>query len=243
MTVHVAMVWWAWRGLLALILAAALFGFSLDIPWLVSVEIWLVNNVPDPILFALVAGLFLSSWQAPVRTARKTATEDSAQPRPATAALEPMSVTQIAEYLLFDSEWGWRKRLEFIKVSLVRAEVGYEMTRAGRAGAVRYCGIDRGAADPQSQDIDRAYWQQAAMADDKIFDPKRRSFAVATSDAKAPVFERGTAPKLDVQQTWPPAWSFLKVWVSVRIFCVRLRYGFPEVLQDRRTFERLTVKS
>ncbi len=237
------MLWWAWRGILALILAAALMGFSFDMGWLVSVEIWLVNNVPDPILFALVAGPFISSWHAPARTARKTVPQAGAGPRLATTDLEPMGITQIAEYLLFDSQWGWRKRLEFIKLSLVRAEVGYEMTRAGRAGAVRYCGIGRDGADPQSQDIDRAYWQQAAMDEDRIFDPKRRSFAVATGDTKVPAFERGTAPRLDVHQTWPPAGALLKVWVTIRIFCVRLRYGFPEVLQDRRTFERRMART
>ena len=66
---------------------------------------------------------------------------------------------------------GWRKRIEFIKMSLVRDEVVYEMTRAGQAVSVRYVGIDPGRSSPHSQDIDRAYWDSAAI-DDKLFDPK-----------------------------------------------------------------------
>ncbi|MEY4965443.1 MAG: hypothetical protein RL274_1026 [Pseudomonadota bacterium] len=155
-----------------------------------------------------------------------------------------MSVTHVAEHILFDSQRGWRKRIEFIRMSLVRDEVVYKMTRAGQAVSVRYVSIDPGRSSPHSQDIDRAYWHSATI-DDKIFDPKNRVFTGPTGTGVAPaqIYERGTAPKLDVHQTWPPANAFHKAWVLLCIFCVRLRYGFPEILRDKRTFKRCKAKA
>lgn len=222
-----------------------MLGFVPAMNWLISAEVWLTNRVEDPIWFALVTGLLISSWLAPsVWSTVKKRPEDNSE-RPSTDALDQMSVTHAAEHVLFDSEWGWRKRLEFIKIGLVRDEVAYEMTCAGQSGSVRYVGIDPSTSNPHSQDIDRAYWHSAAIDDSKIFDPKNRVFTGATGSGLPPtqIYERGTAPKLDVHQTWPRANAFLKAWVLLCIFCVRLRYGFPEILRDKRRFERSKART
>jgi hypothetical protein len=235
---------WAWRGFVTLVWICAVFGFSPTMNWMISAEVWLTNRVEDPIWFALVTGLLISSWLAPSVWSRVKKHPGDNFERPATDTLDQMSVTHVAEHLLFDSAWGWRKRLEFIKMSLVRDEVAYEMTRAGQTGSVRYVGIDPAKSNPHSQDIDRAYWHSATI-DDKIFDPKNRIFTGPNGTGLPPaqIYERGTVPMRDVHQTWPPANAFLKAWVRLCVFCVRLRYGFPEILRDKRKFERCKART
>ena len=57
---------WVWCIGIAIFWAMALLGFSMPgMNWLVDIEVWLTNGVPDPILFAFLTGLLLSSWVVP----------------------------------------------------------------------------------------------------------------------------------------------------------------------------------
>lgn len=59
---------WGYRIGLAIIWVAALFGYGPEasrMSWLGGFERWLGQHVPDPIVFAFVSGLILSTWIIP----------------------------------------------------------------------------------------------------------------------------------------------------------------------------------
>lgn len=57
---------WVWRIGIAAIWLSTFLGFpGPGMGWLVDAEVWLTNRVPDPILFAFLTGLLLSSWVVP----------------------------------------------------------------------------------------------------------------------------------------------------------------------------------
>ena len=238
---------WIWRAALAIYWLAALLGYGSRasiMGWIVGPETWLTNRVPDPIMFAFVTGLIISTWLVPsvwsVVKHRFVSEPVKANP----LSLPTMSVSSIAEYLLNESRWGWENYLRLSLRKFVRDHVSDEMRRAGRAYQVRYIG-----SPPNSDatvEIGRAYWQYATIDQDRVWDARNRFFTTILPSG-APIYggsfnyQHGSAPNIDVFQTWPRASAFYRSWVTARIWLRKARYRFPRYLDERvspRTFGR-----
>ena len=65
----ITIVGWLWKAAVAIAWLAVVIGWlpsGSGMNWLVSLEVWLTNNVADPILTALLTGLLVSSLAVPV---------------------------------------------------------------------------------------------------------------------------------------------------------------------------------
>jgi hypothetical protein len=237
---------WVWKAAIAALWLASLLGFhhpGAGMNWLVSAEVFLTNHVPDPILFAFLTGLLISTWILPAVWERL---KHRLAPAPLDNALSlpTMHVTDIAEYLLNDSAWGWRQYLALSLRRFVKDHVRDEMRRAGREYQVRYLG-----SPPNSDatiEIGRAYWQHATFDDSRIWD-RRSRFFTRVLETGAPIhggtqaYQHGSAPHADVQKTWPRASFFLRLWVMVRIWIRKARNGFPKYLDEQSTTKEVVT--
>lgn len=135
---------WIWRSLAALYVAAVIFGYpltGLGMKWLVDAEQWLTSNVPDPILFALAAGVVLSTlinpqlWAAAENKlfGKQRVHTDLAKLR--TEGVELRNLGRIAAFT--DDQWldwearliGWRQnvRTTIERISSADAEMWYTL--------------------------------------------------------------------------------------------------------------------
>jgi len=178
----------------------------------------------------------ITVWLLVAYYRRWTAYQDQVEaPRPPATSLTPISVTDIAEYILADSEWAWRKRLSLTMWGYVRDRISSEMTRAGRTGLVRYIGVAPHPFSAGSVEIDQSYWASARIDDDRVWDKRNRTFTTyfgSPFGQRAIAYEHGIAPRVEVMRTWPKASLPLRWWIGFRLFLRRARYGFPKSLRE-----------
>jgi hypothetical protein len=134
-------------------------------------------------------------------------------------SLRSMTVTEIAEYLRDQSVWGWQT---YAKLNgFVHDLVGYEMTRAARAGDVRFIGTPPNSVTEIL--IDLPYWHMCHIDQDRVWDSRNEFF---TNDRGFGSGQRlvhlrfGRAPRLHVVRTWPRATVFRKT-ISRGFVCIK----------------------
>lgn len=150
--------------------------------------------------------------------------------RPEALTLTPITAHAIADYLLNESSWGWKKRLAVTLDSSVKWAVPTEMRRAARASDIRFIGVPPNSAT--AIEIDRAYWAYASIDDLRIWDSRNAFFTTtylaggqSSSVRNLIHYQYGSAPRIDVMRTWPRVSKLFKLYVSFRIWTRIKRYG------------------
>jgi hypothetical protein len=134
--------------------------------------------------------------------------------------LSLMTVTEIAEYLLDQSVWGWQTYAQVNDKIFVRDMVPDEMRRAGQTRDVRFIGTAPNVAT--AVEIDLTYWQYAFFDEKRIWDRQNNIFTtVSYSYPLIPGvgnYQFGNAPRVDVIRTWPRASMLRKVLTKIFLF-------------------------
>jgi len=161
-------------------------------------------------------------------------TEFAEDPRANALTLTPMNVTEIAEYLLNKSAWGWHNRLRLTVRRFVRDQVPREMRRAGMAREVRFIGAMPNSIN--AVEIEPNYWRFATVDDGRVWDSRNSFFTTELSGNSPSVrlvhYQFGKAPQADVMRTWPRASLVLRTWITIRLRARRARPGFPKSLRE-----------
>ena len=147
-------------------------------------------------------------------------------------SLPPMTVTEIAEYLREQSEWGWRQYAKLNFKRFVQDVVPSEMRRAAQSHEVRFIGTPPNSAEALI--IDPTYWQYAFFDERRIWDRRNRFFtSFPSANMSVPGLQNyqfGKAPRIDVMRTWPRATFLQKVysraWVGFKHMWFRVRSNF-----------------
>src|SRR6266581_1109996 len=177
------------------------------------------KSVPINVFSWSIAIFFVTACFLSWREQYKENVSLKAQERDA-LTLPPMQITEIAEYVLNESGWGWKKKLELTLRKYVKDSVAAELRRAGTDYAVRFIGTLPNTL--QAVEIDRTYWRAATMDDTRIWD-RRNEFFTTTFGARSVYggvqhYRYGCAPRADVIRTWSRASVFLRIWVTLRIW-------------------------